>query len=112
VVPKTRQKFKNDKTNPIQKSITHYKERTNPKIAKQKRTQTNPLSQFVWRSQSSLECSEGSFCLWSLVCSLWSVWKNKPNFFTTKYALLNQKRRNGGQKLTQKNETNPILTGA
>jgi hypothetical protein len=31
------------KTNPIQKSLTHYKERTNPKIAKQKQTQTNPI---------------------------------------------------------------------
>ena len=38
--------------------------------------------------------------------------QNEPNFFTTKYALLNQNRRNGGQKLTQKNETNPILTNA
>jgi hypothetical protein len=36
-------KFKNDKTNPIQKLLTHYKERTNPKIEKQKRTQTNPI---------------------------------------------------------------------
>jgi hypothetical protein len=40
---KPRQKFKNDKTNPISKSLTHYKEMTNPKIAKQKRTQTNPI---------------------------------------------------------------------
>jgi hypothetical protein len=39
-------------------------------------------------------------------------WKNIANFFTTKYALLNQKRRNGGQKVRQKNETNPILIEA
>jgi hypothetical protein len=36
-------------------------------------------------------------------------WKNEPNFFTTKYALSNQNRRNGGQKTTQKNETNPFV---
>jgi len=41
-------------------------------------------------------------------CTLNAAYKNEPNFFTTKYALLNQKRRNGGQKSNQKNETNPI----
>jgi hypothetical protein len=61
VVPKPRQKFKNDKTNPISKSLTYYNERTNPKITKQKRTQTNPISQFVWRSQSSLSAAKDHF---------------------------------------------------
>ena len=37
-------KNKNDKTKPILKSLTHYKERTNPKIAQKKQTQ---LSQIV-----------------------------------------------------------------
>jgi hypothetical protein len=37
------QKIKNDKTNPIQKSLTHYTEMINLKIAEQKRTQTNPI---------------------------------------------------------------------
>jgi hypothetical protein len=41
-------------------------------------------------------------------CTLDAAHKNEPNFFTTKYALLNQKRRNGGQKSNPKNETNPI----
>jgi hypothetical protein len=40
-------KFKNDKTNPIQNSLTYYTERTNPKIAQKKQTQTNPLTQ-LW----------------------------------------------------------------
>jgi hypothetical protein len=31
------------RTNPIQKSLTYYTERTNPKIAKSERTQTNPI---------------------------------------------------------------------
>ena len=45
--------FKFGRTNPIQKSLTYLTERTNPKIAKQKQTQTNPLTQlwitFGWR---------------------------------------------------------------
>jgi hypothetical protein len=44
--------------------------------------------------------------------SNFSVWQNKPIFKTEKTLILRQKRRNGGQKTTQKNETNPILTGA
>jgi hypothetical protein len=39
-------------------------------------------------------------------------WNNEPNFKTQKTLISRQKRRNGGQKPTQKNETNPILTGA
>ena len=36
-------KNKNDKTNPIQNSLTYYTERTNPKIAQKKQTQSNPF---------------------------------------------------------------------
>ncbi len=35
--------------------------------------------------------------------------KNKPNFKTQKTLILYQKRRNGGQKTIQKNETNPFV---
>ena len=38
--------------------------------------------------------------------------RNEPNFKTQKTLISRQKRRNGGPKPTQKNETNPILTGA
>jgi hypothetical protein len=38
--------------------------------------------------------------------------QNEPNFKTQKTQISRQKRRNGGQKVRQKNETNPILTGA
>ncbi len=35
--------------------------------------------------------------------------KNEPNFKTEKTLISRQKRRNGGQKPTPKNETNPIV---
>jgi hypothetical protein len=35
--------------------------------------------------------------------------QNEPNFFAANYGFLHQKRRNGGQKLTKKNETNPFV---
>jgi hypothetical protein len=74
-------KNKNDKTNPIQKSITHYTEMINLKIAKSKQTQTNPfvdnfLCGYVGL-RLSLDFLAASPCLEA-----------------------------------QKNETNPILTGA
>ena len=65
-------------------------------------------------SGSRLPTSD-SLLFYILICAICEIcgsicfYKNKPNFFTTKYALLNQKRRNGGQKTTQKNETNPIM---
>jgi hypothetical protein len=59
-----------------------------------------------------LNVAKNPFFLWSLVSFLWSASKNKPNFKTEKTPISRQKRRNGGQKPTQKNETNPILTGA
>ena len=71
---------------------------------------------FGWHLQAQLvgghsERSEESriFC-WKPEAGCWKLfYKNEPNFFTTKYALSNQKRRNGGQKPTQKNETNPFV---
>jgi hypothetical protein len=72
-------KFKFGKTNPIQKSLTHYKKRTNPKIAKSKRTQTNPFKPICLSQPVILECSEGSLFLWSLVSGHWSAYKNEPN---------------------------------
>jgi hypothetical protein len=35
--------------------------------------------------------------------------ENEPNFKTEKTLISRQKRRNGGQKPTQKNETNPFM---
>jgi hypothetical protein len=44
-------KFKNHKTNPISKSLTHYIKRTNPKITRKKQTQTNPIVDNFQRSR-------------------------------------------------------------
>jgi hypothetical protein len=53
---------------------------------------------------------ESRFFCWKPEAGRWKLFhKNKPNFFTTKYALLNQKRRKETRKSTQKNETNPIV---
>jgi hypothetical protein len=48
----------------------------------------------------------------ALLCGKEYFSNNKPNFKTGKTLISRQKRRNGGEKTTQKNETNPILIEA
>jgi hypothetical protein len=62
-------------------------------------TQTNPLKPFVEN------CTLNAI-RWTLIP------KTNPIFSQPNMRYQYQKRRNGGQKTTRKNETNPILTNA
>ena len=53
------------RTNPIQKSITYYKERSNPKNAKQKQTQTKPMQR--GRSFQLRVAPTSAACGWSVI---------------------------------------------
>jgi hypothetical protein len=88
-------KFKNDKTNPIEKSLTYYTERTNPKNRKIK---TNPN-----------EPNREKLCLYAERYTLDADYKTNPIFSRPNMQYQYQNRRNGGQKTTQKNETNPFV---
>jgi hypothetical protein len=48
-------------------------------------------------------------CVICKICGSICFYKNEPNFFAANYGFLHQKRRNRGQKVRQKNETNPIV---
>jgi hypothetical protein len=72
-------------------------------------TQTNPLSQFVWRSQSSLSAAKYTFFSGLLPLFSGLPTKTNPIFSRPNMHYQYQKRRNGGQKVRQKNETNPIV---
>jgi hypothetical protein len=104
-------KSKFDKTNPISKSLTYYNERNKLKIAKSKRTQTKPMQHgrsFQLRSHSAWPQAI-LIPVYLYPCILVYLFhKNKPNFFTTKYALSISKTQKWRPKTDPKKRNKPI----
>jgi hypothetical protein len=82
-------------------------------LAKQEARHFEPLagekSVYFGRRLRRLLTFSFSLFLWSLVYSLWSVWKNKPNFPTTKYALSISKPQKRRPKNDLKKRNKPNL---